>query len=121
MWRLFQSWSLARVAGRLPVEIWWAEGAGCAPAVCPLCSVPATAGSLLVVWLCHLLTTCPAVAALRMVCPDADTVQWALSDTVELDGLAARVRVVGLASRAWAQSARAAAARAPAAAAQVAA
>ena len=117
MWRLFQAWSLAHVAGRLPVEVWWAEGVGCNPAACPLCSELAPAGGSLAEWLRHLLGTCSAVAELRAACPhDDDVVTWALSDTTVLDVLAARVRVVGLASRAWACCARASAARATAAA-----
>ena len=99
MWHLFQSWSLARAAGRLPVEVCWAGGVGCAPAACPLCSVPAPAGSSLVERLRHLLTTYSAAGALRAAYRHAGTVQWALIDTVELDALAARVPVVGLAPR----------------------
>ena len=98
------------------MEVWWAEGVGCAPAACPLCSELAPAGCSLAEWLRHLLGTCSAVAELRAACPHADAVNWALSDTTELDILATRVRVVGLASRAWACCARASAARTTAAA-----
>ena len=110
MWRYYQAWALARASGRLPVEVWVDEGGAAPPSACPLCAAPAPVGCTLVECLGHLLSACPAVAPLREACSSSDVVRWALGDAEDIATLAPRVRLVGLASRAWALGARAGAA-----------
>ncbi|CAK0861875.1 unnamed protein product, partial [Prorocentrum cordatum] len=101
MWRFYQAWALARASGRMPVEVWLAEGVAAVPLACPLCAAPAPEGCTLVECLGHLLSACPAVAPLRVACSTSDVARWALGDVEDTAALAPRVRLVGLASRAW--------------------
>ncbi|CAK0829238.1 unnamed protein product [Prorocentrum cordatum] len=116
MWRFYQAWALARASGRMPVEVWLAEGVAAVPLACPLCAAPAPEGCTLVECLGHLLSACPAVAPLRVACSTSDVARWALGDVEDTAALAPRVRLVGLASRAWVLGVRAGAAGTAAAA-----
>ena len=96
MWRFHRAWCVARVSLQIPVGIWGLP-AERLPEACPLC----VGGQCC---LQHLIECCSAVEAHRGAVqaawgpPQGELLLWALRDTENVDELAAKVRLVGVAA-----------------------
>jgi len=111
LWRCFRAWSLARVTGRVPADLWWPEHSRYEAQACPVCQAELGAPAASGTGLGHLLEACAPLQGLQEACCGpgrAGGSRWALTDTLDVGELAGKCRWVGLAARTWVWHARAA-------------
>ena len=100
MWRFHRAWCAARVSFQIPVGVWGLPSERL-PETCPLCA--GGAGCLQ-----HLIECCTAIEAHQEAAhaawgpPRGELLLWALRDTPDVDELAAKVRLVGVAASTFA-------------------